>query len=176
MKKKNIIAALALTLSIGMGATAYAAATAPANSNIANKINATCTRLGLGRITGMRGYDSATSILKDKLKLTDEDITKAREAGKTLKDLALEKGMTEDEFNQAMIDSKSKAIDEAVKNSTITKEEGDTIKENLKSNINNCTGSCGQMNKGFGNGQGNGRKMRGNGLGRGFNNNVNVQK
>lgn len=158
MKKKNIIAALALTLSIGMGATAYAATTTSPNSNISNKVNATCERLGLGRITGMRGYDSAISILKDKLKLTDADITKARESGKTLRDLALEKGMTEDQFKQAMIDSKNKSIDEAVKNGTLTKEEGDKIKATIKNNVQNCDGTgCGNSMKG----QGRGRGMRG---------------
>lgn len=161
MKKRNIIAALALTISIGVGATAYAA------SNDAAA--APGQRLGIGRITSMRGYDYISNILKNKLGLTDTDIANERESGKTLYDLAAEKGMTQDELKNLLLEEKSKSIDEAVKKGTITKEEGETLKLNLNTNIQNCAGNFGQrQGLGQGKGRGQGCGMMGNGQGRGY--------
>lgn len=161
MKKRNVIAALVLTMSIGVGATAYAAsndaAVAPGQ------------RSGLGRITSMRGYDYISNILKNKLGLTDTDITNARESGKTLYDLATEKGMAQDELKNLLLEEKTKSIDSAVEKGTITKEEGETLKSNLNANIQNCTGNFGEKRgAGQGKGRGQGRGMMGNGQGRGF--------
>lgn len=160
MKKKNVISALALTMVLGIGATAYAA-TASDSSNI----NIQNGRLGLGRITSMRGYEYTSNVLKDKLGLTDEEITAARNSGKTLYDLALEKGLTAEDLQAAMLEEKTKAIDSAVASGTITKEEGDALKANLKTNIENCTGNFGGMQgRGFNRGNG----MMRNGQGRGM--------
>lgn len=159
MKKRNIIAALVLTISIGVGATAYAAST-----------DASVTpgqRLGLGRITSMRGYDYISNILKNKLGLTDTDITNATKSGKTLYDLAAEKGMTQEELKSSLLEERTKSIDDAVKKGTITKEEGETLKSKLNTNIQNCTGNFGErQGLGQGKGRGQGRGMMGNGQGR----------
>ena len=158
MKKRNIIAALVLTLTIGMGATAYASSTDNVSSQSLTQ------RLGLGKITSMRGYDYITNILKNKLGLKDTDITNALNSGKTPYDLASEKGMTQEELKASLTEEKVKAIDAAVAKGTITKEDGETIKANLKANMENCTGNFGQ-NKRQGNGQGKrqGCGMTGNG-------------
>lgn len=158
MKKRNIISALALTMAIGVGATAYAA-TADTTS-----AGASGERLGLGRITSMRGYDYISNILKSKLGLSDSDITNATNSGKTLYDLATEKGMTQDELKASLLEEKTKAIDDSVSKGTITKEEGENLKANLNTNIENCTGNFGKK-QGLGKGQG--RGMKGNGQGRG---------
>lgn len=165
MKKRSIISALALTMTIGIGATAYAASTSDSTN-----ITTSNQRLGLGRITSMRGYDYTSTILKDKLGLTDEEISTARNSGKTIYDLALEKGVSQEEIKSALLEEKAKAIDAAVTKGTITKEEGDALKANLSTNIENCTGNFGQM-QGQGRGQGmmrngSGRGMMGNGQGR----------
>ncbi|MFL0246296.1 hypothetical protein [Candidatus Clostridium stratigraminis] len=159
MKKRNIISAIVLTLAIGTGATAYAATT----DNTANTVSSR-VRLGLGRITSMRGYDYIRNILKNKLGLSDTDITSAINSGKTPYELAAEKGMTQDQVKAALLEDKSKAIDEAVAKGTITKEEGENIKGNLKTNIQNCIGNFGQ---GQGQRRGQGLGMTGNGQGRG---------
>jgi ribosomal protein S20 len=158
MKKRSIIATLVLTITIGLGATVYAAS---------NDSAASGQRLGLGRITSMRGYDYITNILKNKLGLTDKDITDARNSGKTLYDLAEEKGMSQDQIKSSMLDERYKAIDEAVNKGTITREEGEKLKAVLKANIENCTLNFGQR-QGYGMGQGSGQgcKMAGNGQGR----------
>lgn len=154
MKRKKIITALTLTMVIGMGATAYAAAANPASAPV--------QRLGLGRITSMRGYDYISNILKDKLGVTDADIKSAVSSGKTPYELAAEKGMTEDQIKTAMLEEKTQAVDEAVNKGTITKEEGETLKAKLKTNIANCTGNFGRV-RGYGQGRGLGRGMMGNG-------------
>jgi hypothetical protein len=156
MKKRTIISALALTMAIGMGATAYAASSDNTKASMPGQ------RLGLGRITSMRGYDYITNILKNKLGLSDVDITNAANSGKTPYDLATEKGMTEEQVKASLLEERAKAIDAAVAKGTITKEEGETLKANLKINIENCTGNFGQRQ-----GLGQGRGMMRNGQGRG---------
>ena len=157
MKKRNLILGLALTLTVGLGITAYAATNPDSTLN---------KRLGLCKITGVRGYESMTSVLKDKAGVTDADITNARNSGKTLYALAEEKGLSSDELKAALIEEKSKAIDEAVKAGSITAEQGASLKESLKTNIASCTGSFGQMRKGNGGcGMGMGRNGGGKGLG-----------
>lgn len=158
MKKRNIISALALTMAIGMGATAYAASADTTAAGTPGQ------RLGLGRITSMRGYDYITNILKNKLGLSDTDITNATNSGKTLYDLAEEKGMTDEQLKASLLEERSKAIDAAVAKGTITKEEGENLKANLNTNMENCTGNFGQRQ---GQGRGQGRGMMGNGQGRG---------
>jgi hypothetical protein len=168
MKKRNIITALALTLAIGMGATAYAA------SGDSTSTTAPRKGLGLGRITSMRGYDYITNILKNKLGLTDADITKGINEGKTPYKLAEEKGMTQEQLKSALLEERTKAIDAAEANGSITKEEGASLKASLNTNIESCTGNFGQgqgMGQGRcgssqGQGRGQGRGMMGNGQGR----------
>ncbi|EJO5346522.1 hypothetical protein NRP93_000572 [Clostridium botulinum] len=171
MKKKNLMIALAITLSIGMGATVYAANSTDVNNTITKNTqnsNVRGTGLGLRTITGKRGYEFGLDILKDKLKLTDKDIETALDSGKSMYDLAIEKGMKEEDFKKAMYDTKSKSIDEAVKKRDITKEEGEGIKSRIKNNIDNCNGE----RKG---GNGMNGKGRRNGEGRGYGQGRNVQ-
>mgnify|MGYP000877805071 CR=1 FL=1 len=135
MKGKKILVALALTFVVGASATVYAETTT----------NSTNQGLGLGRITSMRGYDYVSSLLKNKLGMTDKEITDSLNSGNTMYDLARDKGMTSDEFRTALIEEKSKSIDEAVSKGTLTKEQGDSLKQNIKNNISNCTGNIGHM-------------------------------
>jgi ribosomal protein S20 len=162
MKKRSIVTALALTLAIGMGATAYAASsesTAPAQGQ----------RLGLGRITAMRGYDYITDILKNKLGLSDADVKSALDSGKTPYEIASEKGLNQDELKKALLEERGKSIDDAVSKGTITKEQAEDLKQKLEANIESCQGNFGQR-RGLGQGmqgRGQGRGMMGNGQGRG---------
>jgi hypothetical protein len=164
MKKRNIVSTLALTLAIGMGVTAYAA------SSDSTATTSQQQRLGLGKITSMRGYEYVSNILKSKLGLSDSDIINAKNSGKTLYDLATEKGMTQDQLKEALLQERTKAIDTAMTNGTITKEESNTLKANLNTNMENCTENFGQgqssmegQNKGQGRNQGRGMMEKGQG-------------
>lgn len=160
MKSKKMAIALTLTLILGVGGTVFATETTTnTKSNVAIH-----QALGMGRITGIRGYDYVTSVLKNKLGLTDKEITDGLSSGKTVYDLAKEKGMTEEQFQAALLEEKSKAIDEAVTKDTITKEQGDALKETLKTNMSSCTGNFGERNinsNKTGNSHGNGGGMMG---------------
>lgn len=164
MKSKKLILALTATLIMGLGVTTYAATTNNGNAQNSqmatttyeygerhgnceegltyrkgqglNKTSDSSThqRASLRRITGTRGYDFIKIVLKDKLGVTDAEIQSAQDSGKSLHDLALEKGLTEDEFKNALIEEKNKAIDKAVSDGTISQEEGDSAKNIIKSN------------------------------------------
>ena len=163
MKSKKIAIALTLTLILGVGGTVFAAETTTTKNNMT-----THQGLGMTRMAGIRGYDSVTSVLKNKLGLTDKEITDGFNLGKTVYDLAKEKGISEEQFKTALLEEISKAIDEAVTKGTMTKEQGDTLKENLKTNQASCTGNFGGGNlnsNGTGNYHGNGGGMMGGGRG-----------
>ncbi|MVX62102.1 hypothetical protein GKZ28_00100 [Clostridium chromiireducens] len=140
MKSKKLILGLTLAITMGLGATAYAASTEITTTSS----TAAHQRVGLGRITGMRGYDYVESILKNNLGMTDAEITAWLNSGKTMYTLAEEKGMTEDQFKAALLEERNKAVDKAVSDGTITNEEGVLLKETLKNNLDNCTGTPGQ--------------------------------
>lgn len=161
MKKRNIIAALTLTLALGVGATAYASTAAPQNTTTTNTTTSSFRRMGFGRMLGSNGYDMMTSILKNKLGMTDAQVEEALKSGKTMWEIASEKGMSEEDFRNAMVEEKTKLIDEGIKNGTITKEEGDQLKENLKNNIESCPGVGSRSQNGFGGMMGRGNGNRG---------------
>ena len=154
MKAKKLILALAMTLTMGLGITAYAAPSTEATSG-------THQKAGMMRVTGMRGYDYIQSVLKNNLSMTDEEITAGLNSGKTMYDLAKEKGMTEDQFKAALLEERTKAVDKAVADGTITTEEGASLKETLKNNMDNCTGIPGQKSDKNKDGRGNGHMSGG---------------
>ena len=162
MKSKKLWVALTLSLVLVTSGVVFAAetsTTAPVTT-VAHKT------LGLARTTGLRGYDYASSVLKTK-GFTDTQITTGLASGKTVYELAKEKGMSEEQCKAALLAEKSKAIDTSVTKGTITKEEGITLKENIKTNTASCSGNFGEGNKNS-NGTGNVRgtsKTHGNGGG-----------
>lgn len=162
MKNKNLIIALTMTIAVGLGATAYAST---GSTNGTNNTIRTHQGVGLARVTGTRGYDYVQSILKNNLGMTDKEITDGLNSGKTMYDLAKEKGMTEEQFKAALLEERNKAVDKAVADGKITKEEGVAMKETLKNNLESCTGIPGERmgNGGRGKGQRMGQGARGTG-------------
>lgn len=154
MKVSKILSVLTLSAAIGLGATAYASQ-APVPSQTSNNTSA-CLR----SITGNRGYDYISNILKTKFNMSDADITKERTSGKTMRDIAKDKGMTDEAFKNSLLQAKYKDIDTAVSNKVIDKTEGDAIKAKIKANIENCNGSGKGNGNGCGMGRGNGNCHR----------------
>ena len=160
MKSRKLILGLAMAITIGLGVTAYAA-----NTDTTTSAGHSHQRVGLARVTGVKGSDYVEAVLKNKLGMTDTEITAGFNSGKTMYDLAKEKGMTEDEFKSALLEERNKAIDKAVADGTITNEEGDSMKETLENNMDTCTGIPGQGRSivgtdhgaGRGDGQGSGK-------------------
>lgn len=148
MKRKNLILTLAITLVIGLGTTIYAATNNESNNNISN-----CVATGIGRIAGFRGRDIITNILNNK-GVTDSQITDSLNSGKTLHDIAEEKGITDVELKNSIVNEKTKIINDAVANGTITEEQGNAAKKKIQENVGNCPaggrmkGRAGEMRKG----------------------------
>jgi len=162
MKKNKIAIALTLTLILGASGAVFAAET----STTSKSTTVVHQALGMARATGIRGYDYVTTVLKNKLGLTDKQITDELNSGKTVYELAKEKGISQETFQAALLAEKSKAVDASVTKGTITKEEGTTLKKNLKTNQSSCTGNFGQGNMNSnrtGNTHGNGGGMMGSG-------------
>ncbi|MBL4931764.1 hypothetical protein [Clostridium paridis] len=136
MKIKNIVLSLAIVSVIGVGTTAYAATSSSASES--NLTNQTCSGVGLGRVTNMRGYDILTNLLKSK-GATDEEISSSLNSGKSLYDLLKEKGVTDEQIKEYMVNEKTKGIDEAVASGKFTKMQGEELKEDIKENSANCT-------------------------------------
>lgn len=163
MKSKKLILGLVMAITMGLGVTAYAAntETTPSTTTAAHQ------RVGLARVTGVKGYDYVEAVLKNKLSMTDAEIATGFNSGKTMYDLAKEKGMSEDEFKAALLEERNKAVDKAVTDGTITKEDGDSMKETLKNNMDTCTGIPGQGMNQSGTGNGSGKNTGGKGTGKG---------
>lgn len=143
MKKRGFIASLVISLSLVGGTTAFAAAPdAPSASNPVG----TC--LYYGKSMAVSGYTSVTNVLKSKFGVTDDEITKATESGKTLYDVAKDKGVTDDQFKGAVIDERTKTIDQAVADGTITKDQADYMKERMNTNSKNMVPGQGRMGMG----------------------------
>ena len=136
MKKRNIIIGLVLTLAVGSGVTVYATTT---NNTTINSITSRACGTGMSLATGQRGYVNVEAVLKNKLGMTDSEITEARNSGKTMYEIAKEKGMSEEDFKAALLEEKYKAIDDAASNGTITKDQGEEYKTQIKNNIDNCS-------------------------------------
>ncbi|MCT8978597.1 hypothetical protein N4T77_18565 [Clostridium sp. CX1] len=156
MKKKNFILTFALALALGAGATVYADSTSVSPTTT----NTIPQGYGFGRITGQRGYEFMADLLRDKFGISDSDIAAAKNSGKTLYDLAKEKGVTDEQFKSAMVEERTKTIDEAIQNGSVTKEQGDALKARIIDNSANCTlgqgPAQGKVN-GFGRGRGMGQ-------------------
>jgi hypothetical protein len=65
------------------------------------------------------------------------DIIKEMQTGKTLVQVAKDKGLSEADFNKKLTDFDTKIVDKAVKDGTITKEHGDAIKAGRSDRIKN---------------------------------------
>lgn len=139
--KKKVLVTLTVIALLAMGSiTAFAAA--PDAPNPANPVQ-NC--LYYGKATAMRGYNIVAGVLKNKFGVTDEEIGKAITSGETLYDVAKDKGVTDDQFKSAVIEERIKTIDQAVSDGTITKEQGDFMKERIKTNSSNMVPGQGRM-------------------------------
>jgi hypothetical protein len=114
---------------------------------------------GRGQRGGMMGQNAVgtqTGFLHDemvaafaaKLGISVDDLNARLANGETIAQIAYSKGLTADQFRTLMVDARSQAIDQAVKDGKLTQQQADWMKQR----------GAGQM--------GGGRGMRGNGQGR----------
>lgn len=116
--KKKLIIGLTMAIVIGTAITSYAA---------------TNEGLGLAKLTGKRGYEFTREAAENKYKVSQGELDKAREEGKSVHEYLEEKGISEEDFEKSVKDSKKAAVDQAVKNGKLSKEEGDKLKKAIDS-------------------------------------------
>jgi ribosomal protein L7/L12 len=96
---------------------------------------------GNGMMKGSRGMDGGHSVLSNLLKekgTTNDEIKSALDSGKSLYDLAIEKGITDDQMKEYMITQGTKHIDEAVTSGKMTADQAEEAKTKLKEASANC--------------------------------------
>jgi hypothetical protein len=96
-------------------------------------------------------HDEMIAAYAQKLGLTVEDLNTRLANGETMSQVALSQGLTAEQFTALMVDARSQALDQAVKNGTLTQVQADWMKQR----------GAGQMMGG--------RGMRGAGQGQGAN-------
>lgn len=88
-----------------------------------------------GGMMGARGdgngfmHDAVTAALADKLSIPVDDLNARLESGETMYDIAVENGMTLEDFRAVMTDARASALEAAVAAGTITQEQADWMKE-----------------------------------------------
>ncbi len=133
IKSLKNISAIAICLVLAGNITVYASIKTDAG-NHKNVSNSSMINKG-----GCKKFIIKTNIF-EKLGITKEDIENGRKSGKTLFDIAKEKGHSEADVKKLMIEEKSKYIDAEVQRGTITKEKGEEIKNHFKERIEKWDG------------------------------------
>jgi uncharacterized protein YidB (DUF937 family) len=126
---------------------------------------------GFGYGHGMGGgqygqmHDYVEEALADKLGITEEVIEDGLASGKTMYQVALDNGIKESDVATLLTEVHITAIDKAVADGMITREQADLMLQRMQSNgfnFGNCPMRNGQGRQ-FGPGNGNGRGMNGGG-------------
>lgn len=158
MKKLILAVVIVATLVVAFGTTAFVSAQAPTPQGP----QAPGSGYGYGR--GMMGgraanggvagqgilHDTMIAVFAEKLGVSVDDLNDRLSAGETMAQIAAEKGFTAEQFTTLMTEARSQAIDQAVKDGTLTQAQADWMKQR-----------GGGMMGGFA-GRGAGRSMRGN--------------
>jgi hypothetical protein len=113
--------------------------------------------MGQGMAAGTQDgllHDAMIAIFAQKLGISVEDLNTRLANGETMAQIAVSQGLSLDEFQTIMADARSQAIDQAVKDGTLTQAQADTMKQR---------GAGMMKSSGFGAGMGGGRGARGNG-------------
>ena len=108
------------------------------------------------------GYLDLSSILK----MSPDEFRDARRSGKTIAEIAKEKGLTEEQLKERVVAQRKLQVEQLLKDGKITQEQADYCFENMGKRM---PGSGGQGQRG--NKQGRGCRGGGQGRGRGFANN-----
>jgi hypothetical protein len=74
-------------------------------------------------------HDEMIAVYAQKLGISVDDLNARLAKGETMAQIAYSKGLTVDQFSTLMIDARSQAIDQAVKNGTLTQAQADWMKQ-----------------------------------------------
>lgn len=114
--------------------------------------------MGMGMGRGMQFSDSTHSTIADALGMTTEELQTARSEGKTVAELANEKGVSVDELVTKLIEARKANLEQLKEEGKITQEQMDqmltNMEDRMKAMIENgggagdCGAGMGQMGKG----------------------------
>lgn len=86
------------------------------------------------------------------LSLKPEDVRAQRLAGKTLADIAKDKGVESEKLKDAILESRKALLQERVKDGSITQEQADAILKQMEERISFCLENGGGCGLGYGHG------------------------
>ena len=102
----------------------------------------TCPVTGEARGTGAM-HDLMVSAFAGQLGITPEELQAELDAGKTMYQVALDKGLTQEQFVELKQTSRAAALDEAVAQGLLTQEQADLMKQRGSGMMGNGTGMGG---------------------------------
>ena len=131
------ITSLSIALALSIGITANAATSLPSTKKSDKEGKKIELRKGMCKKKHHGGlYRTAKE-----MKITKEEMKKAKQNGTNFFELAKTKGYNEQQVKDMMIKNKSEALDEAVKNGKLTKEKAEEIKSKMKDRISKWDGN-----------------------------------
>jgi hypothetical protein len=118
-----------IAVALGTAGTAYAQSSAPQTTNIGTGYG---YRMG-GRGNGMGTqdgllHDDMIAAYASKLGITVDELNTRLANGETMAEIATSKGLTFEEFTALRLEVRSLALDQAVKDGTLTQEQADWMK------------------------------------------------
>lgn len=143
MKKNKISAVMCIVIILIFGIASNVYALQPNNSENKNYSKSEKCK----KNHNDKYHKLSKTLLLQSLGLKENEVKAARKSGKSIVDLAKEKGKTLEEIKAAMIDAKIKAIDQAVKDGKLTKEEGEKKAARIREKITNWDGSVKHKHK-----------------------------
>jgi hypothetical protein len=164
--KRNIIIALLVGI-FGIAAVFGLASAVSAQGTTPDTTPAPGWGMGRGGMMASGSYgpmhDGMQAALAEKLGLTVADLQERQAAGQTFWQIAEEKGYTAEEARQMMLDARGAAIDQAVKDGTLTQDQADWMKSRSGRMMGGQvgTGQAGCMGAGTGTGATRGGMMGG---------------
>lgn len=139
-KKSKILAALSLSLIIGLSSNVFAAkdSTSKETKKSNNMIEMFKTKKS--------PVNDEFGQLIQKLGITKDDIATAKASGKTLFDLAKDKGYTPEQVREMLIQTRTESINKAVTDGKLTKEKADELISKVKEQAAKWDGSIKYFN------------------------------
>jgi hypothetical protein len=167
MKKILLVSALVIVaiVALGVAGYAYAQSQTPASYPYGQEMMG-----GRGGMWGGRGgmmdksdnedgvlHDDMINAIAEAFDMTPADLQARLDAGDTCWTIAQEKGLSQDDFNTLMKDTRTKALQQAVADGVITQQQADWMLEHMNQMWNFGDDSGGCQGGGMGRGRGPGR-------------------
>ena len=151
----SIVIVMVVTIALGTTSLVYAQSSTPQSFGPGTGYgvgNSGSRGMGVGMMNSNAGsqdgllHEDLVAVYAEKLGLSVDELNERLANGETLSQIAASAGLTVEEFQALRTDARSQALDQAVKDGTLTQEQADWMKQR-------------------GGGNGNGRGMRGAGQG-----------